>query len=347
MQRSLFEYHPAIGYRFIPGLKSRVPHEGGGYLVQVNGSGFRCRHEVTPARPPGTARILLFGDSHTAGDGVSNGKRFGDVLENLLPGVQVLNFGLPGTGTDQQFLAWREFAANVEHDLLLLVVQVENIQRVAARYRYYNDEQGRRVLYAKPYFELVDGRPVLRQVPPPPQPVDPASVQEEGAGNVDEVSRYPLLSKVVRSVTRAGWARKLLVSSGLKDRMQGAMRYQPVPHYGSARHPAWQLLAAVIREWVREHRGPALLVPLPFYHYVSGLSDARPYQSRFRELAATLDCAFFDPLDALMARDLPAIRRMYFENDGHLTVEGHAVVASVLAPAVAAALRPRPPEIAA
>jgi carbamoyltransferase len=348
MQRSLFEYHPVLGYRFIPGLKTRVPHEGGGYLVQANGAGFRCRHEVTPEKPAGCRRVLLFGDSHTAGDGVSNGKRFGDLLETLVPGnVQVLNFGLPGTGTDQQFLAWREFAAGLQHDLLLLVVQVENIQRVAARYRYYNDEQGRRVLYAKPYFDLVDGRPVLRQVPPPPLPLDPAAVPDEGPGKVDQVARYPLLSGIVRAVTRAEWARKLLVSSGLKDRLQGAVRYQPVPHYSSPRHPSWLLLSALIREWVKEHQGPALLVPLPFYHYVSGLSDARPYQARFRELAATLDCAFFDPLPVLQAHDKDTIRRMYFENDGHLTVEGHAAVAAALAPAVAGALGTRQPEIAA
>ena len=238
MQRSLFEYHPVLGYRFIPGLKTRVPHEGGGYLVQVNGSGFRCRHEVTREKPQGTRRILLFGDSHTAGDGVSNGKRFGDVLETLLPGsVQVLNFGLPGTGTDQQYLVWREFAAGIEHDLLLLVVQVENIQRVAAHYRYYSDEQGRRVLYAKPYFELAEGQLALRQVPPPPAPIDPAELPGLDGSTVDKVARYPTLSRLVRSLTRAEWAKKLLVSSGIKDRLQGAVRYQPVPHYSSPRNP--------------------------------------------------------------------------------------------------------------
>lgn len=340
MQRSLFEYHPVLGYRFIPGLKTRVAHEGGGYLVQVNGSGFRCRHEVTDAKPVGTRRILLFGDSHTAGDGVSNGKRFGDVLETLLPApTQVLNFGLPGTGTDQQYLAWREFAAHVQHDLLLVVVQVENIQRVAARYRYYADEQGRRVLYAKPYFELVEGRAVLRQVPPPAAPLDPSAADD---GSIDHVARYPALSRAVRALTRSEWARKLLVSSGVKDRVQGAMGYQPVPHYASARNPAWQLMSAILREWIAEHAGPALIVPLPFYHYVAGLSDARPYQARFRELAATLDCAFFDPLPALQAQSAEAIRRMYFENDGHPTVEGHAAIAEVLAPAVRMALAAEP-----
>ena len=40
--RQLYEYHPVVGYRYIPGLKARIPHEGGGYLMQVNEQGFRA-----------------------------------------------------------------------------------------------------------------------------------------------------------------------------------------------------------------------------------------------------------------------------------------------------------------
>ena len=47
MARNLFEYHPVLGYRFIPGLIARVSHEAGGYLVRCNQAGFRCDHEVT------------------------------------------------------------------------------------------------------------------------------------------------------------------------------------------------------------------------------------------------------------------------------------------------------------
>ena len=111
-----------------------------------------------------------------------------------------------------------------------------------------------------------------------------------------------------------------------------------ITSFSAQRNPAWLLLSAIVREWVEHHAGPALLVPLPFYHYVSGLSDARPYQARFRELADTLSCAYFDPLPALKASTPEAIRRMYFENDGHLTTEGHAAVAAALSPAVTAAM---------
>ena len=72
MLRQIFEYHPVIAYRFIPGLRARVPDEGGGYLVRVNDSGFRCNHSFVADKKPKVRRILLVGDSFTAGDGVSD-----------------------------------------------------------------------------------------------------------------------------------------------------------------------------------------------------------------------------------------------------------------------------------
>jgi carbamoyltransferase len=108
MEIQLFQHHPIIGYTFIPNLKTRIEHEGGGYLLRTNAAGFRSEHEFSTAKTAGKFRVLLFGDSFTAGDAISNKNRFGDVLETLVPDVEVYNFGLPGTGTDQHYLVWRE-----------------------------------------------------------------------------------------------------------------------------------------------------------------------------------------------------------------------------------------------
>ena len=75
MSRQLVQHHPVIGHLFMPSLKTRVAHEGGGYLFQSNAQGFRSRHEFQGARTPGLRRVLAFGDSFTAGDGVSNSQR--------------------------------------------------------------------------------------------------------------------------------------------------------------------------------------------------------------------------------------------------------------------------------
>jgi len=159
--RQIYEHHPVIGFRFIPETRARIPHEGGGYLVRTNETGFRCDHPFERRRKAGTRRILLFGDSFTASEGVSNGYRYGDYLEKLVPGLEVYNYGLPATGLDQHYLIYQEYAQNIDHDLLMIAVFVDNIRRVGSRYRYFLNDRSERVLYAKPYYVLRDGQLLL------------------------------------------------------------------------------------------------------------------------------------------------------------------------------------------
>jgi len=119
MNRSIYEYDSDIGYRFIPHLKSRIKADGGGYLIKTNSQGFRDNEDFTPAKE--TQRILVFGDSFTAGDGVSNGARYTDHLSKN-SGKQVYNFGLSGTGTDQQYLIYNKFGKDLECDAIIITV---------------------------------------------------------------------------------------------------------------------------------------------------------------------------------------------------------------------------------
>jgi len=171
MNKQIFEYHPIVGYRFIPNIQTRVQHESGGYLIKTNSLGFRSELEFNLARTKNYKRILLFGDSYTAADGVSNKKRYSDLLMQLLPETEIYNFGMPGTGTDQQYLIYHEYAKNIEHDLVIVVVLVENIRRVNAQYRVYLNEKKERVVFQKPYFELENKELVLKNIPVDPNQI--------------------------------------------------------------------------------------------------------------------------------------------------------------------------------
>jgi len=324
--RPAVRYHPILGHTFIPGLRARVPHVGGGYAIRVNAAGFRCDHELHAARPPGTRRVLLFGDSFTAGDGVSNGERFGDLLPALVGGempVQVLNFGLPGTSPDQHYLAFREHAPALEHDLVIVAVMVENVRRLAARYWPYRDARGAEVLRPKPYFTLEpDGALALHHVPVPPGPLP---MPPRGArGHVYRGLPFFRLR---------AWARRL----GVRDLLQRVTRFQPVPEYARPDHPRWLLLRAILSRWVEESRAPVLVMPLPLFPHVEGTSDAEPYRARFRELAAGTGCLLHDPLPDFLRCPRPERAGFHF-SDAHPTPAGHAVIAASLAPAVRAAL---------
>ncbi len=327
MNRQLFQYDPAIGYRFIPGLRARVQHEGGGYLVRVNQAGFRCEHELSSAKRPGCFRVLLFGDSYTAGDGVSNPQRYGDLLEQRIPGLEVLNFGLPGTGTDQHYLIHREVAPKLEHDLVVIGLLVENIRRVAARFRPYATRGGRPLILAKPYFSLgADGELTLQHVPVPKRPLPDDVLPPDERDRVDRGGRLP-------------WLRALVNRAGprAKEWAQRLSRYQPLPGYDSPQEPAWQLLRAILERWASEAKRPILICPIPLYQYVEGSASPQAYQARFAELSAPPRIAIHDPLPDLRRHPAEARRGFRFRIDPHPTPAGHRALAESLA----TALRPR------
>ena len=76
--RMLIQYDGDIGHRFVPNLRARIPNENGGYYVVTNSCGFRSDIEFEEPKRIDCPRILMFGDSYTAGDNVSNhGTLFG------------------------------------------------------------------------------------------------------------------------------------------------------------------------------------------------------------------------------------------------------------------------------
>ncbi len=87
-------YHPRIGHLHVPNHVVRLPHERGGYYSRTNAQGFRSDTDFAIERH-GRPRILVFGDSFTAGQGCDNHERYTDCLERELnpkyttPGCQV------------------------------------------------------------------------------------------------------------------------------------------------------------------------------------------------------------------------------------------------------------------
>jgi carbamoyltransferase len=329
MTRSIFQYHPTYGFHFIPGVKARIPHEGGGYLVRANAAGFRADREFAASRTPGFRRALLFGDSYTAGDGVSNGARYGDLLEKQVPGLEVYNYGLPGTGTDQHYLVYADVAPRIEHDLVIIAVLVENIRRVVSRYRIFENADGEKVALAKPYFALDERRElVLHHVPVPPGEVPIDALPAEEKRHVDRGGDLPLVRRALN-----------LLGPTVKSAIQGALGQNPLPSYDSSSDPAWKLLRAILLRWVSESSVPALIVPLPLYHYVEDIADPSAYQARFADLARESGAHLHDPLPSLRALPAAERRALRFQHDVHPTPFAHEQLARSIGAAVAPLVR--------
>jgi carbamoyltransferase len=143
--RMLLQYDEKVGHIFVPNQKARLTNEKTGYYVVSNSQGFRSDFDFKDAK------ILMFGDSYTAGDNCDNRDRFSDKLASIL-GAEVYNYGVSGTGTDQHLLIYREYAKNVEADMAVICVQVDSIKRIQVSCRESIDRvTGKRVLVPKPF----------------------------------------------------------------------------------------------------------------------------------------------------------------------------------------------------
>ena len=338
MAKSLMKYHPRLGQTYMPSTRIRVPGPSGGFLVRTNAAGFRSDREVRQTCDPSVFRVLLFGDSQTAGDGLSNAQRYSDLLEAAVPGLEVENCAVSGTATDQQYLTWKEMAPATPHDLVIIAVYVENIRRIMRRVVKVRDAREAEVYRAKPYFELDGERLVLGNVPVRKQPWTDATLPDELRSHVFYYGQENILFKnpsrrllaLKRALAPLGPLRR--VAKRLLTRL---VKFQPVPEYDRRQSPAWLLMRQILKTWIAESHVPVLLMPLPLYFSLHGLSDARNYQARFTELAEETGCTLLDPLPEFLK--LPQNKRAAVWSDafGHLSASGHQMIAELLRTSVA------------
>ena len=97
-----------------------------GVPVHINAMGFRDRREYSLAKPPGTFRILVLGDSVTFGHGTLDDTTYPFLLEQELrkwrPAVnwEVWNLGVPGYNTAQELKYLEEIGPRAQPDLVVV-----------------------------------------------------------------------------------------------------------------------------------------------------------------------------------------------------------------------------------
>jgi len=147
------------GYALKPGAEGWFRKEGEAY-IRINSDGLRDREHIK-LKPPNTLRIAVLGDSYTEALQVPFENSFCAVLERNLrecsvsPGreVEVINFGVGGYGTAQEFITLREHVWGYSPDIVLLAVTTQNdVTENSAKLR--NRVQA-------PYYVYRDGKLVL------------------------------------------------------------------------------------------------------------------------------------------------------------------------------------------
>jgi hypothetical protein len=147
-----FVHSPELGWDLRPGVR----HDG----LTTNSAGLRGRAEYAPKPQAGVRRVLVVGDSFMFGEKLRDEEALPAQLETALNRHgrwEVLNLGVPGYGTDQQWLRLQQLGFRYTADVVVLGFFEDDARR---NIMYFRD-------YAKPFFELTGGQLALRNVPVP------------------------------------------------------------------------------------------------------------------------------------------------------------------------------------
>ncbi|HEX3527805.1 MAG TPA: hypothetical protein VH988_12140 [Thermoanaerobaculia bacterium] len=138
-------------------------------LYRSNSKGLRATREYDLQPPADKVRVAAFGDSFTHGDGVPTGGTFEEKLEELAPGLEVMNFGIPGSDPGQALMRYRREGLQYHPAVVLIGHMSENVSRMVNSFRpFYFAMSG--IPFSKPRFAVEGGKLVL--IPNPIQSPD-------------------------------------------------------------------------------------------------------------------------------------------------------------------------------
>jgi hypothetical protein len=148
-QETYVRFEPVLGWSIRP--NQRVEHEGTTYTS--NEIGIRALRSYSHDPPEGVTRIAAFGPSFTHGDEVSDDATWTYLLEQAQPGLEVMNWGVGGYGTDQAYLRYKTRGVAYAPDIVLIGYEDENLYRNVSRFRPFYQSKTERPL-TKPVFAL-------------------------------------------------------------------------------------------------------------------------------------------------------------------------------------------------
>jgi hypothetical protein len=344
--RPISRFHPVLGWDKPPGGESRIRRNEFDVLIQINARGLRGP-DYDYAKPAGTRRVLILGDSFAEGYYVDEPETARAVLERRLnagscAGWQVVNGGTIAYSTDQEYLFFREEGYRYQPDLVTLLFY-HNDLLYNARPRGPGGE-------VKPFFQVEDGRLVERH-----GTLEPDST---GGANRQNPGRAPLRPWRGSIALRLLSNRTVDSSPALHGALAAAGLVEPVgtepprefwpygPGRGREVEEMWRTTAALLaalKQDVETHGARLAVQYIPARFEVNDAvwqTTRERYQLGKRwdpyvvydRLKAILDAQgtpLLDPRDALRATEAtgpPA----YYTRDVHWNAVGNAIAAEGL-----------------
>lgn len=155
--RAYWQYDETLGWSHRPNQRGRFEFEDFSADVAINSAGLRDE-EHPLERVPGKKRMLLLGDSATWGFGVEQRETYGEILERRHPDWEVINAGVSGYGTDQEYLYYKTKGAAYQPDVVLVLFSGNDPENNFHSVQYWHN---------KPLFRVEGEGIQLTNVPVP------------------------------------------------------------------------------------------------------------------------------------------------------------------------------------
>lgn len=138
-----YQFDEKLGWNNRPNTTGHFARSEYRLDVRINSLGMRDREPLPNSQ--GLFRIAVLGDSFVWGVGAEYGQRFTEVLEKMLPNTDVLNYGVSGFGTTQEFIQLDGvLAARPNYVILALTLSNDVMEAVSPFRTGYNKPFARR-----------------------------------------------------------------------------------------------------------------------------------------------------------------------------------------------------------
>ncbi len=320
-----------MGNVYCPNLSERLDNMYDSTLLVTTNSEGMADREYPLAKPPGTIRIALLGDSVTASLYTPQENKFKTLWEKALTQstgkpVEVMNFGIDGTSTWEQLQMFQLRARRYKPDYVVLAFFWGN--------DVWNNSTSRDRGRPNPLKDEYAGQSWVR------------NLQVKHRGSIrwmwNNSAAFQFLDTLKdRAQTNLDY----------KQAMQSAQTPTPVPVAVAAAKPAeavqaydpaffwdsdsWKLTRELIlklRDTTAQSGARLLVFSIPMYDQLI-LPKPLPY-AEFRAFLQQNDIAGADPFDTLPALTREQKRALYIGDAVHLTNEGHRVMAEASLPVI-------------
>lgn len=319
-----------------PGIRAELLQDEFRNTYAINSLGFRDRLDRTRDRTPGKNRVVILGDSFSAGWGVELSETYGFLLEDEL-GVEFVNTARNGGSPLKYLPQARHFIDELRPDLLLV--------------QLFDNDLNDNMVDREDFGVGDDGR--MGALPPRFRPADDSppsasrflrelrlrrtlkSFSARLRGRAPSVSRFvePGSFPERKVLTRA----EVLAKFPLDFSPDRPWR-DDFSFYDPTQVAIWEtparvhrgLLSQLLQE-CRDAGVPVLLLYIPYYQVFLGPTPpANPHLSLLQEVCSEHDVPLIDATPLLGAAADPLL--LHHAYDGHLNAAGHAQLASSLAP---------------